>query len=78
LPNPSGVPFDERERNQGIQNLDNACKIVARQNHPSTVERRELFRQVRHGGILQIISYGFSLATWMFRPIRSKIIPIKH
>jgi hypothetical protein len=31
LPNPSGVPSGERRRSQGIQSLDEACKVLATQ-----------------------------------------------
>ena len=38
--NPSGIQSDECERSQGTQNLDGACKILARQTRTLIMEQK--------------------------------------
>jgi hypothetical protein len=92
LCNSSGVPSDKCERNQDIQNLDDACEVLVSADptidrgaasiltpltQPPKIQPSNFLTAssswFHHDEIIQINSYGFSLAPWTFLLIGSKI-----
>ena len=59
-----------RRRCQRFLDVENGKPAA---EHGGPLRNEGFFVRVRHDGILQIDSYGFSLAPWTFPPSRNKI-----